>query len=142
MCSTFQIPFSNWILWENRAKCTDLKSSGVYLIAEFNECPAIVDRLAGEIFYVGETTGRTQLLKTRLSQFEKSAQNGNGNHSGGRKFHTVKGPAKMKSKTIYFSYALSDKDAELKAMQIKMWERICLYDFTRENGKAPCCNSV
>jgi hypothetical protein len=76
MVSDPEPAFSGWHSWSEVAagRAPGLSEIGTYLLARFTDAaPTAFDPTAEEIFYVGETHGRTRSLAARLGDFGRSA---------------------------------------------------------------------
>ena len=140
------ITFSGWFHWNVRLTNHDTRRSGVYAIAGFQRVPRQMDRLSPKIIYFGETTSRNKSISSRLNNFKLSAETYKKGHSGGRKYwrlyHEDQEVIPFKDSDIYFSFALPmNAEDILQPLEIKMMERICLYEFAIKNGRLPKCNS-
>jgi hypothetical protein len=117
------------ILWDDRKELTEL--AGIYLISK------------GEVenlIYIGRTWGRKG-IRNRIRTFHRSATTGNKGHAGGVTFH-----GKLHGDTgglIVRTHLADDIDPspEILHPYISYAERRLIWEFVRDHGRLPLCNS-
>ncbi len=117
------------IPWEDRTSLPE--RAGIYLISR------------GEIanlIYIGRTWGRKG-IKNRIRTFHRSATTGKKGHAGGLTFHS-----KLCGDTeglIIRTHLADDIDPnpEILHPYISYAERKLIWDFVRDHGRLPLCNS-
>jgi hypothetical protein len=106
-----RIEFTPWVPWTERSQLTGARNQGIYLLAHFSDGapagPALP--LDSHIIYIGEAHGQT--LIDRWRNFHRAANNGNGNHSGGRSYYENYGPIR---KDLYVSCFLPPQMASVQ----------------------------
>jgi hypothetical protein len=130
--------FSSWVKWNDRQTLNEMKFSGVYLLALFeNEPPSTVDPLGRQIVYIGETCEND--LAGRLFQFNRSAFFGKFGHSGGISFSTR--CSDSESKLFVSICGVSDIGEPMRSAFIRHTERRLLWDYVKLWRRRPICNS-
>lgn len=140
--------FSEWITWERflEKKSLDERFNhpGVYLLAQFRNPPKnLATGKESEIVYIGETT--RQELKTRLMQFQRSAFQGRGGHSGGHTYKRHLGEGSLPIGTLFVAVNPVPKSTHsASAFLIKYFERRLLWEFIEisKDNAPPLCNRL
>lgn len=117
------------ISWENRKELPEL--AGVYLIAKGK---------VSNLIYIGRTWGRKG-IRNRIRAFHRSATTGKKGHAGGVTFY-----GKMGGNTdgLLVSTHLADDISpapEILRPYISYAERRLIWEFVRDHGRLPLCNS-
>ena len=130
--------FTNWAPFMSRKEREglDLSCSGVYMLGYFPKNKPRKPVVSNSIIYIGETCG--QKLCGRLEQFERSAKNGTGGHSGGITFSKKYGRSELSF--LYLS-VLGVSLGEVKSpAYIRYVERALLWQYVQKNNRLPACN--
>ena len=132
------VNFSPWMPWEHRNLVPNSHLPGVYLLAQFEAAvPALVDTLANEIVYIGETTD--QSLQGRWQQFNRSAFSGKPGHAGGMLYHEFVGD---EGQTLYVAaFVPQGLSRELRTVYIRHVAARLIWEWARQWDSAPICNS-
>lgn len=134
-----RVVFSSWTQWADRKKLRNRDLPGVYLLARFETRPPHgVDPQSREIIYIGETCKK---LVSRWRQFNRSAFQGRGGHSGGRTYRRKRFGSEQDLYVAAFPVSADGMGVELRPLFIRYVERKLILEFARRWGKAPKCNS-
>ncbi len=134
------IEFSRWRRWAERGNLKGSDRPGVYILARYpnptNVPSTLANSQAKEVLYIGETCN--QSLKRRWYQFDRSADLGNGNHSGGNTYHSKIGDNRDTLYVAVFPIFLPDKpkrDTFIRYVERKLlWNYVCIWN------SLPTCN--
>ncbi len=128
--------FGQWTFWRDRGEIQGLRHPGIYILAIFKHgAPKVVDPLASEVVYVGETSG--QDLRSRWNQFHRSAFEGKFGHSGGTNYRKMIGDG---FRYLYVAGLPYDFDEPYSSTYIRYLERLVLLEFVVRHGRRPTCN--
>lgn len=128
--------FSDWIQWKSR-KEIGLDNPGIYILGRFDSHPAGKPLSSDSFLYIGETCG--QSLKSRLTQFARSAFSGKDGHSGGLTFNSLfqcnSAPA-----WLYVAVLGVDLDEPSSSAYIRYVERTLIWQYVQNKNALPVCN--
>ncbi len=138
------IPFTRWSPFKGLKCIHCVDKPGVYLLAHFdeNQKPSNVS-MSDDIVYIGETTRQT--ISVRLDQFERSAFMRKNGHSGGWTYSELFLGAKQVGEApdnLYVSILSVNRDEKESKAYIKYVERLLIWEYFKEQGDYPPCNTA
>ena len=117
---------------------------GLYLLAHFDKSPeSSRARLSDNIVYIGETTRQT--IGVRLYQFAQSAFKRKIGHSGGWTYSDVFLSSQHIDSVpdnLYVSILPVDREEKESKAYIKYVERLLIWEYFKEHGDYPRCNTA
>ncbi len=130
------IKFSPWFHWSERNKIENSNYPGVYMLAKFNRVPSgNADPFNWNIIYFGETC---RSLNGRWYQFNRSAFQNKGGHSGGHSYRKTYGD---KVRDLYVAaLPVINELEDVKDLFIRYAERKLILDYALKRGKQPILN--
>ncbi len=133
-----KLKFSRWTAWSEREGIDVCGNPGVYVIGLFGRMPSgSVVPLDRNVVYIGETVKRS--LRTRWSQFDRSAYHRGRRHSGGMTFRRdIVGTWKR----LHVAGVAFDLEGEHASAYIRAVERMQIWDYVSAHGKLPVCNTM
>jgi len=94
----------------------------------------------GNIFYIGETHGRSATLRKRLRSFYKSGSTGNLGHAGGLTYFKLDFDPDFDN--VYFAVLpCGIENHEVGTAWICFKERELIWNYADKHGRLPACNS-
>jgi len=131
--------FGDWFPWNSRSQVPGAERPGVYILAHFSpgsipQGPA--DPFAEDIVYIGETCDQT--LGKRWYQFNRSAFEKKGGHSGG---WTYQGVCAELGGDLYVAACPVWLPEPQQSAYIRYLERHLLWVWIQRHGRSPGCNS-
>jgi len=137
---TESIDFTVWTPWDERRHLAWANDQGVYLLAHFPAETVPVgpaNPLDPHLVYIGETHSQTFIQRWR--QFALAADNGNGNHAGGRTYHNRFGEIQDTLHVACFSPPKMES-IRCRSFFIRYVEAKLVWDFAQKHAPDYLCN--
>ena len=134
-----QIEFSTWFAWSQRNDLPGCRLPGVYALGHFRRAPkGVADPLGRRVEYIGQSCGQGGVIG-RLKLFERAAQTGRANHSGGRTYHRTYGG--ISDGLCVAAFTVPEfASVEVRNAFIQHVERELIWKFSIAHGQLPTCN--